>query len=61
MQIFGVNFKYDYDCFEPRFIYDPIQKIKIFDKKSFKGARCFLTVFYIKKSLFWSIDKWYFW
>ena len=37
MQIFGVNFKSGDDCFEPRFIYDPIQEMKNFDKKDFKS------------------------
>ena len=48
MQIFYFNFKPGDDNFEPRFIYDPIQKIKKFVNFFLNRARCFLAVFYGK-------------
>ena len=53
VQIYGVNFEIGDHRFESCFIYDPIQKIKIFDQFFFDRARCLLTVFFKQNSLFW--------
>ena len=49
IQIFGFNFKSGDDCFEPRFIYDPIQKNQKSTKTVLNRARCPLAVFCAKK------------